>query len=205
MGTLTLVMIVLTAIAVVFGTLSGIKRGLNHSILRFILIIGCAVGAIYLHQPLTDIIMEFKIGETSLVSTFIGDVANEQELIMNLYMLEIIVKIGSYLIIFGLLRFLSWLFIFPILKIFVKKDLIKKKWWGALFGLIQGLVIAFVVLVPTNALFVSIDAFSKIDLQYNIAQVHFADIGLEEYVSSPICQVYSSAGEWYCGLLTEQK
>ena len=205
MSILTLIMIVLMAIAVVFGTLWGLKRGLKHSILRLILIIGCAVGAILLHQALADAIMEFKIGEETLAQMFIGEVASEEELTMNVLFVGFMVKIISYLIIFGLLRFLSWLIVFPILKFFIKKDLIKKRLLGMLVGFIQGLVIAFVVLVPLHGMFVNLNEGAKIPMKSNVASDIVKDLSVEEYVNSGIGGIFDSIGGWYFEIIMEQK
>ena len=205
MSTITLIMIVLLAIGVIFGVIYGMGRGLNRSILRLILIIGCAAGAIFLHAPVSKAIIEFQIGDATLPEMFVGDVADAKELEMNLIIVGLLIRILTYLILFGLLRLLSWLIVFPIFKIFVRKDLIKKKWWGALVGFVQGLVIAFIVFVPLHGMFVIIDESSKIDMKSNVALEMVKDFGVTEHLNSGFGGVINSIGGWYFEIIMEQK
>ena len=205
MSIFTLIMIVLTAVAIVFGILWGMKRGFNHSFLRLLLIIGCAVGAIFLHQPLADVICGIEIGDQKLVEMFIGDVATEQELLFNLAIVQFLVKIISYLIVFGLLRLLSWLTIFPILKIFIKKDLKKHTWWGALVGLIQGVVIAIIVLAPLNSLASELTVVATAPVENNIAVDLVKDLDLTKHIESPISEIFNNIGDWYYDIIAKQK
>lgn len=205
MSILTLIIIVLTAVGVVFGILWGLKRGLNHSLLRLVIIIGCAVGAIFLCQPLAKGLMEFQIGDATLPEMFIGNVASEDEMVMNLLAVQVMFTVLSYIIIFGLLRLLSWLTVFPILKSFIKKDLIKKRLFGMLVGFVQGLVIAFVVLTPLSCMFSTLNEYAKLPLESNVAKSTFGDMGLTEHAESGIGGFYASIGGWYYELIMERR
>lgn len=194
---LSLIIIVLTVIGIVFGILWGLKRGLNHSILRLVLIIGCAVGAIVLSQPLAQGLMEFQIGDATLPEMFVGDVASSDELAINLVAVQIMFTTIAYLIVFGLLRLFSWLIVFPILKIFIKKDLIKKRLFGMIVGFVQAIVLLMVVVAPLSCMFTSLNEIAQIPMESNVAESTFGDMGLTEYADSGMGGLYDSIGGWY--------
>ena len=50
-----------TIFCIVWGFLLGLIRGGNRSILRFIMILGCAVGAFFLKDLLIDVAMTLEI------------------------------------------------------------------------------------------------------------------------------------------------
>lgn len=211
MGYITIGMLALTAIALLFGTLFGMRRGRNRSILRLILIIGCVAGAIFLRPVLTDIIMGIDTGDGTLAEMLAsGFNQGEQampEAMQNLMfaLVEIIFGLISYFIIFFVLRFITWILIFPILKIFVKKDLIKKRGWGALIGFIQGIVIAFSVLVPLNGLATTVDKLSKLEMEGKPMIEIPAEVGLDKHTDSITGGIYDTIGGWYYEILTTAK
>lgn len=194
---ISLIIIVLTIIGIVFGILWGLKRGLNHSLLRLVLLIGCAIGAIFLSKPLAQGLMEFQVGDATLPEMFIGDVASSEELAINLLAVQIMFATIAYLIVFGLLRLLSWLIVFPILKIFIKKDLIKKRLFGMLVGFVQGLVLLMVVVAPLSCMFTLLNQVAEEPMESNVAEATFGDMGLTEYADSGLSGLYASVGGWY--------
>lgn len=208
MGYITIGILVLTAIALLFGTLFGMKRGRNRSILRLILIIGCVVGAIFLRPVLTDIIMDIDTGEGTLAEMLAsslsegGDSMPASMTNMLMALIQIIFGLASYLICFFVLRFVSWLIIFPICKIFVKKDLIKKRGWGALIGLVQGIVIAFAVVVPLNGLAVEVNKLSVIKMEGKPMIEMPAEVGIDKHGDSLTYRIYDTVGGWYYDILT---
>ena len=169
MGILTIVMIALSAVALVFGMLYGMGRGRNRSILRLILILGCIAGAIFLREPVVEFLMEIEVakGETVFEMLY-GSIAGElPQGLSNFVVLLIgmIINLAIYFILFFLLRIVSWLILFPILKIFVKTEIDKRKGAGAIIGLIQGIVIIFAIVIPLNGLAIQVDKLSQIKME----------------------------------------
>lgn len=228
MGYVSLAFIVLTAIALVFGTLFGMKRGRNRAILRLILIVICAVTAILLRGVIVDTLMGIKIEGKTLEETLLaafneGDVslpASMQNLIFA--MIEIVVGLVSYFVLFFALRLVSWIIIYPICKIFVKKGprytverkrptrkgettkvkRQKRKWWGALVGLIQGVLVAFFVLSPATCLLMQVDKISKIQINGEQLFELPEEVGITEYTDSTLGKVYGTVGGWYFDIIT---
>ncbi len=208
MSYVTIGMIALTAIALIFGTLFGMGRGCNRSILRLILLVGCVVGAIFLRQMVTDIIMGIDTGEGT-VEEMLSSMLNseEQQLPQSMQklvvaMIEIIFGLVSYFLVFFVLRFITWVLIYPILKIFVKKEAKKKRGFGAFIGLVQGVVTAFAVLVPLNGLAVEVNKLSKVEMSGKPMLAIPAEVGLDEYAESVPNTIYNSVGGWYYQMLT---
>lgn len=134
----------------IWGAILGMIRGRNRSILRLIIIVASALLSLAMRNTLVDVIMGLEIeGETimeSLTAEMSGSEATA-EFMTSLF--SILFGLVSYIAIFGILQFVTWIIIFPICKIFVKKDKDKKKVGaGALIGLAQGFIIAFATCTP---------------------------------------------------------
>jgi hypothetical protein len=208
MGMITLVMLGLTAVGLGFGALFGLMRGRNRAILRLIMVAVCVVVAIVLRGPLTKVVMGININgqtlEQTLVSLFNqGEMAfpeSVQTLVLSL--VEIIVGLLAYFIAFFALRVLTWAVVFPICKIFVHEGETMKRGQGALFGLAQGVIVVFAMLMPLNGLIVQFDKIADIKMQDKPLLELPANVGLEEYVNGPIGQTYSAVGGWYFNMLT---
>lgn len=208
MSYITIGMIALTAIALIFGTLWGMGRGRNRSILRLILIIVCVLGAIFLRPVITNAIMNLDTGDgtiAEMLSSSFSQGGDEMPAAMQnlvVALIEIIFGLVSYFVVFFALRIVTWILIYPICKIFVKREIIKKKGWGALIGLIQGLVIAFAVVVPLNGLTTTMGKLSKIEMEGKPMIEMPAEMGLEDHVSSATNGIYNAIGGWYYNILT---
>lgn len=208
MGMITLVMLGLTAVGLGFGALFGLMRGRNRAILRLIMVAVCVVVAIVLRGPLTKVVMGININGQTLEQTLLslfnqGEMAfpeSVQTLVLSL--VEIIVGLLAYFIAFFALRVVTWAVVFPICKIFVHEGETMKRGQGALFGLAQGVIVVFAMLMPLNGLIVQFDKIADIKMQDKPLLELPANVGLEEYVNGPIGQTYSAVGGWYFNMLT---
>ncbi len=223
MGYMTITMIALTAIAIVFGMLYGLRRGRNRSILRLILILGCVAGAIYLREPVIEFLMESEMAQ-DLINSLAKELPEGMQSVMML-IIGIVLNLVVYFLLFFVLRIVSWLIIFPIFKIFVKQEIDKKRLAGMFVGLIQGAVIAFAVLVPLNGLATQIDKVSQIKMEMpaqgqggsggeeqtgtekpkDFSLELPEEVGLKEYIKSPLFLTYDKIGGWYFDMLTTVK
>lgn len=172
MNILYMVMVALTALPIIVGGLMGLKRGLNRSVLRLVIVVASLVAAWLLREKLIAAIMDADIsalvpdagGQTIraiIESSFSGDQAKLAELVIPI--VEILVGIIAFLLSFIVLKFVS-LIIFWVLKIFVRPGAQKRRLFGALVGVAQGLVVAYFICVPLNGLLGTVDALSEIEI-----------------------------------------
>ena len=206
MGYLALGVLILTIIAIVFGMLFGMGRGRNRSILRLILIIGCVLGAFFLRGTVTEIIMGIETGEGTMAEMLASSFGGEsgipegmQTFVVSL--VEVLIGLIAYFLVFFVLRFITWIIIYPIFKIFVKKELVKKRGFGALIGLVQGIVIAFAVLAPASGLISTMKVLTKIEIDGKPMLAVEKEIGVETYEDSFIGKTYLAIGGWYYDLI----
>lgn len=206
MGYIAIGVLVLTGVAIIFGTLFGMGRGRNRSILRLILIIGCVLGAYFLRGTVTEIIMGIDTGEGTLAEMMASSLGGEgsfpeglQNFVVSL--IEILIGLIAYFLVFFALRFVTWILIYPICKIFVKKELVKKKGLGALIGLVQGVIVAFAVLAPASGLISTVGVLTKMEMEGEPMLAVEKEIGLEDYKDSFIGKTYLTIGGWYYELV----
>lgn len=163
-------------IPLVIGLLLGAMRGSRRALLRLILVILCLVAAFCLKGVATDWAMQFEVEGQPLdqyILSQLGDYAAMGEVIMPV--IQLIVMAVVFLALFFGIKLISWIIIFPICKIFVKKARKKKDGSygnkhaliGGVIGLVQGAAVAVVLCVILNGLFLnianvaeSIDSFS---------------------------------------------
>lgn len=213
MGYLTLGILGFTALALFFGMLVGCMRGRNRALLRLLLLVLTVVLAFALRPTVCKTVLELEIpvdGSTQTVRVFIGDTLSEafegetpealEELCFALA--EIAVGLVAFFLLFIVIRLISWMIIFPILKIFVKKGKKRRRGIGALVGLLQGALIAFVICAPITGLIVQADKLSKVEMEGKPLFEIPEEIGVSEYLASAPGGAYQKAGGWFFNLLT---
>ena len=200
-ATISSVMTILTVVALVGGALFGLMRGRNRSILRLALIIVCIIAAVLMRGTLVDLLMGIETENGTLKETLVAAFNQEgasipvslQNLICAL--IEMIVGLIGYFILFFTLRFITGVILFPILKIFVRKGKKKGVLLGGVIGLVQGVVIAFAVLAPLNGLLFTVYATDVVEMP--------SELKMDEYVESPIGKLYAGVGGWYFEEITK--
>ena len=126
MGTITLVVLGLTLAGMALGALFGFMRGRERALLRLVLVIISAVLALALRGTIVDLVMNINIeGATlqeTLTSSFASGEASMPEGITNLIfvLMEIVIGFVAYFVLLFALRFLSWLLVFPFLKLIIR-------------------------------------------------------------------------------------
>lgn len=152
-------------IPLVIGLLLGAMRGSRRALLRLILVILCLVAAFCLKGVATDWAMQFEVEGQPLdqyILSQLGDYAAMGEVIMPV--IQLIVMAVVFLALFFGIKLISWIIIFPICKIFVKKARKKKDGSygnkhaliGGVIGLVQGAAVAVVLCVILNGLFFNV-------------------------------------------------
>ncbi len=211
MGYVTLAILGITLLCVLFGALLGLVRGFRRSLVRLILVIVSLLLAVFvLRKTFVNVIMNINVGGETLEQTLIGALNESGELpasIMSLIsaLVEIILGLVGYFVVYGALSAITWMLIYPIIKIFVKKEQPKKKLLGAIIGLVQGLIIAFTVCAPITGLVTQIDKISEVKVNGEQIIDLPENIGIEDYVNSFPGKVYGKLGGWYFDILTTTK
>ena len=71
-GEFSIIVMGFTIACVVLGFLLGMLRGRNRSILRFVIVLGCAVGAFFLKDVLIETAMSLEIEGQTLKDTLVA-------------------------------------------------------------------------------------------------------------------------------------
>ena len=261
MGYITLAVLVLTAVGAGFGALFGLIRGRERALLRLALVILSVILALVLRGAVVDTAMTLEIDGESLQETLMEEFSSgEEELpegVQNLIfaLIEILIGFAAYFVLLFSLRFLTWFFLFPFLKLIIrgvekrraikrwrefnetpsesvsengesveapvevafvkstrkqrKKFVKKHRGWGALVGLVQGLLLAYFLLAPITCLVTQADnlltTLSEVEMDgeplVEMPEIP-EEIGLSEYTNSVICKIYNTTGGWFYGILT---
>ena len=156
--------ITLTIVPIIFGILLGILRGWRRSLLRFGLVIVSLVLAFALCGVVGHAIMNMQIPSAGMtVNEFIVQSITEATQGVDISTIstalaESLIKITVFLLLFGLIMFVTWAIVYPICKIFVKpyKDsdgnIKKRRLIGAGIGAVQGLIVGVMVCIVFSGL-----------------------------------------------------
>ncbi len=199
--------LIFTVTCLCFGALFGLIRGRNRAVLRLMLVLASAFVAFFSKDALVNMIMNINVqGQT--VREMIVDFANNEivlpSAIQNVLMtlIEIILGIVVFYISFFILKFVTWSIIFPICKCFVKRESKQRFGQGALIGLVQGVVVAFIVCAPLNGLLLNANKITNIQYQNKPLIEDIEWLGLDSYSESSTSKVYSAAGDWFFNALS---
>ena len=196
-----------TIFCIVWGFLLGLIRGRNRSILRCIIIVGCAIAAFFLKDALIEGAMSMEIEGETLEDALIGSMmesGNLPEYLSNMIisLIEVIVGLVCFLVMFFGLQMGTWLVLFPILKIFVKKEEEKKTLFGGIVGLLEGIIIAFVICSPLTGAIVQVDKISNLKIGGETIG-EMADLpDFSDYLESPLASIYTATGGWFFDAIT---
>ena len=211
MGYISLGILAFTAISLIFGWLFGLMRGRNRAILRLCLIVLSVVIAIFARETVVGIVMNLDLGGQT-IPDMINEALNSgetqlpqaiQDIVFAL--VEIIIGLVAFFIILLALSFVTWLIVFPICKIFVRKGAKKRVLAGGFVGLLQGLVIAFVVCAPLTGIIIQIDKVSGVQMQGKPLFEIPAEVGTDEYIASAPGKIYDATGSWFFDIVTSTK
>lgn len=147
-----------TVLCLLGGFLFGLIRGFNRSLLRFILVVACAALAWFLRAVLVNTVLKIQIGgqtiEAKITELLSNGETNMPEAMQDLVfvIVRIFGNVLCFLIAFVALRAITGAIVFPILKLVVKKGVKKRALFGGLVGLLQGVIVAFVICIPVTGL-----------------------------------------------------
>ena len=158
------IMLVLIIVPLVIGMLLGMLRGSRRAALRLVLVLLCVVAAFCLRGVVTNAVLSMPVDgqtlEQAIISQLPEDAAQLGDNLMPI--VRLLVTVVLFLSLFFVIKFISWVIIYPLCKLFVKKARIKKDGTrgkkhaliGGVIGLVQGAAVAVVLCFVFNGLLV---------------------------------------------------
>lgn len=208
--------IALTVLCVAAGFLLGLFRGFSRSVVRIILVALSAAAAWILRPIISKWIMGLEIDGQSinaLIEQSIAGAGDVPESVVTLAyaLVEILIGLVAFLLVFLALQFLTCVILFPLIKLFLKKEK-KGRLLGAFVGLAQGVFVAFVLCVPVTGIVGELNNISQIDfsaisqadgsseaaknpVKETLTQIGLDENTIEDYLASPIGKFYAEAGK----------
>ena len=170
----------ITVLALVLGIAFGAMRGARRSVLRLVLVLACVVGAYFLREPVTNFILNYEVKGTTIRDTILGILPESFAGLGDtvIILVSVLASVFVFIATFYALKFLTWLILFPIGKIFVKKGKKKRPLIGMLVGLVQGAIVALCVCVPLGGLMVQTN---KLVVAAGSVMESFASMPADDY------------------------
>ena len=203
-----------TLLTVAVGALLGLLRGFRRSVLRAALLVFCFILALALCGSVSDAIIGIKISDGKTIEELLASSFSEGgQAVTDIVvpMAHAFAKIISFIVIFSLLQVVTWILVFPILKL-VLRPLIGRRPHARLLGLAVGaacgLFVAFAFYSPVNGLLNEVGKIASIDLSSitndganNGEQSpqdqkldQFMNNGIAEYRESGVSKFYNGIG-----------
>lgn len=202
MGIMTIFFVAIMAFYIITDTLLGLIRGRNRSLLRLGLVAFSAVISLLLHKSITNLIMDVNFGEGSINQLIYETLANSDtplpDSIANFAfaLVEIVLGVFVFVLLFLAVKFITWLVAFPIIKIFVRSEEKKNRGLGALIGAAQGLLTAIIVCGCLSGVVVEANKVTDIKIDGEQMIVLPDELGIQKYASSPLAKGFDMAGGW---------
>lgn len=209
-----------SALCVVGGFLFGLIRGFNRSLLRLILVAVSVALAWFLRGVIVNLILKINIQgktiEQFLTDMLVNNGASIPDSVTNLVfvLVQIIASVICFILLFFLLRFITWSLIYPFLKLVVRKGANKRALLGGVIGLLQGVLVAFVLCVPVTGiagqLNTMVTAMSEVKVNGEAlvpAEIssQIESIGLNDYQNSALGKFYIKTGGGLYNKMTSAK
>lgn len=154
----------ITGIALVFSIIMGLARGSRRATLRLVLILLCAVVTFLLKDYVTNVLINTSLtmdGTQMTVQEYVLSMLPEEMQKLGesvvIPLVRIIVGVVVFVVLFWALKLVSWIILYPICKLFVKKGAKKHSGLGGLIGIVQGVAIALCFCVPLSGLVVQVN------------------------------------------------
>lgn len=217
---LTYIVLGFSGLSLLGGFLFGMLRGFNRSVLRLLLIAACIAGAWFLRGKVVELLLGIEIEgesvEELLLGMFMQDGATLPDNMVNLVfvLIQIIASVICFVLLFAVLRLISWSIVYPILKLIVRSGEKKHALLGGVIGLVQGAVVAFALCVPitgvTGQLDTVVNTLSTMEISGSpIISAEISEkietIKIKEYQQSSIGKFYISVGSDVYNSLTSAK
>ncbi len=204
-NTITLIVTVITLGMMGLGILLGFIRGFSRTLIRLILIALSAVIAFFVCKGLGDTLATVQVeGQTfsqMLQEAISGSGAELPASVVKLISATIIsvANVIAFVVVYVGLSAITWLVLFPILKLIFCKRKEKKKFVGRIIGMVLGLVggfiASFAICAPITVLTEQVMALTEITINEEklIPEEDVADI--KGYLASPFGTMYAKIGD----------
>ena len=192
---LSIAIIAIAGVAVLFGFLLGLKRGFDKSLIRIILVAVALVAAWLLREQITNWIMNITVSSGKTVAQTIteaipADYANFADMILPI--VEMITCVAVFIASFIILQFATWL-IGLIVGVFFRRT--NARLLGGVIGLVQGALVAFVIIIPLNGAILSTEKLTSLEINgeqpLNVQEY----VDFTEYKESQVCKFVSKIGD----------
>ena len=208
MDKLSLIFLGLTAFIVIVSVITGMVRGTARSIVRLILVAASGLVAYLFFRKAAELVLGIKIQGMPLDEFMFSKLPEEMAFAKEnaMPLIKIIIGVICYFLIFGAVQFLSWIIIFPIIKIFVKKS--KKVGKASTFigggvGIVQAVFLVFAFVMPMMGFFGSVNQLAKTPVDANDTPLFDASayVDYDEYENSSVGKaVIKINGKYYANI-----
>lgn len=183
------------AFFVILCFLSGLKRGMARAIFSLVLVLTCFILVLVFESNIAKYVMGIDVGGQTLkemiVSTLAQDPSMESLVGKIIPLVEILIGIVAFVVGFIVLYIASRI-IYLIGKLFIQPEN-KQRLLGGLIGLVQGVLIAFIICVPLNGLLLEVNKLSTIELE-GAQIISLNSIGYDEYKDSKFNSLLTTSG-----------
>ena len=209
-----------TVLCLLGGFLFGLIRGFNRALMRLILVVASIAGAWFLRGVIVNLLLKININgkklEEMITSAFTssGDIPESMSDLILVFV-KILANVIAFMALFFVIRSITGFIFYPLLKLLVKKGENKKAILGAVIGLVQGVIVAFVMCVPLTGLAIQtnelVQSISEIKNEDGSAIVNeemttqIENLGIVEYQNSAIGKIYDKCGSWFYNALSTTK
>ncbi len=112
-----------TLVTLIVGVLLGLLRGMRRSVLRLALLVLCLVLALAICPAVSETVMNVKISDGKTLETLLTEnFSNGGEAAVDIVVpiAQILAKLIAFIMLFGILQFVTWIIVFPILKLILR-------------------------------------------------------------------------------------
>lgn len=197
-----------TLVSLALGVLLGLFRGMRRGVLRLALLVFCFILSLALCGAVSETLMGLELFDGKTLQAVLEEALSSggksaSDIILP--MAQILAKLIAFVVTFALLQFVTWILVFPILKMILRPILgrrVRSRGLGALVGVACGAVVAFSLYVPLNGLFCEASKLASVDLSGISGDsggsgdplASIRETGIADYASSGISKFYNAVG-----------
>ncbi len=136
-----------TLVSLALGVLLGLFRGMRRGVLRLALLVFCFILSLALCGTVSETLMGLELFDGKTLQAVLEEALSSggksaSDIILP--MAQILAKLIAFVVTFALLQFVTWILVFPILKMILRPILgrrVRSRGLGALVGVACGAVV----------------------------------------------------------------
>ena len=210
MDKLSLIFLGLTAFIVLISVIMGMVRGTGRSIVRLALVVGSGLVAYLFFRKVAEWVLAINVQGMPLDEFMFSKLPEELDFAKEnaMPLIKLLIGVICYFLIFGAVQFVSWIIIFPIIKIFVKKSKKVGKastLIGGGVGAVQAVFLVFAFVMPMMGFLGSVNQITKTPKDANDTPVFDAAkyVDYDSYENSAVGKfVIKINGKFYASIAT---